>query len=229
MFRTTALTAALPKPIPHQVAPLRRFIAIAAVTLCLVSAAPAARADIITFANIPAGTFGPGVTTVEGNFTYDLLPGSGRLFGEYFGGNPAPHVEGVANANGGTLRVVRHDVSGGLFTFQGLDVAQENLGSPTIHVFGLLGGVQQGEDDFVTSALVDTWLTKNSLNLSGVAIDELRIRLDASGTTNAGFEMADNVRLTTVNAVPAPPAVVLVGLGAGCVALKRYVGRRATV
>jgi hypothetical protein len=28
--------------------------------------------------------------------------------------------------------------------------------------------------------------------------------------------------------VPAPPAVVLVGLGAGCVALRRYVGRRAT-
>src|SRR5262249_9616305 len=29
--------------------------------------------------------------------------------------------------------------------------------------------------------------------------------------------------------VPAPPAVVLVGLGAGCVALRRYVRRRATV
>jgi hypothetical protein len=28
--------------------------------------------------------------------------------------------------------------------------------------------------------------------------------------------------------VPAPPAVVLVGLGTGCVALRRYVGRRAT-
>jgi hypothetical protein len=28
--------------------------------------------------------------------------------------------------------------------------------------------------------------------------------------------------------VPAPPAVVLVGLGAGCVALRRYVGRRVT-
>jgi hypothetical protein len=32
----------------------------------------------------------------------------------------------------------------------------------------------------------------------------------------------------TPTAVPAPPAVVLVGLGAGCVALKRYVSRRAT-
>jgi hypothetical protein len=42
-----------------------------------------------------------------------------------------------------------------------------------------------------------------------------------------GWEEADNVRLTTVTAVPAPPAVVLVGLGAGCIALKRYAGRRA--
>jgi hypothetical protein len=43
-----------------------------------------------------------------------------------------------------------------------------------------------------------------------------------------GWEEADNVRLTTFTAVLAPPAVVLVGLGAGCVALRRYVGRRAT-
>jgi hypothetical protein len=34
---------------------------------------------------------------------------------------------------------------------------------------------------------------------------------------------------TSTSTVPAPPAVVLVGLGAGCcVALRRYVGRRAT-
>jgi hypothetical protein len=31
-----------------------------------------------------------------------------------------------------------------------------------------------------------------------------------------------------VSTVPAPPAVVLVGLGAGCVASRRYVGRRVT-
>jgi hypothetical protein len=34
--------------------------------------------------------------------------------------------------------------------------------------------------------------------------------------------------LSDPSPVPAPPAVVLVGLGAGCVALRRYVGRRAT-
>jgi hypothetical protein len=205
MFRITALT----------------------VTLGLVSAAPAARADIITFAGITYASFGPGVTTVEGNFAYDVLPGSGMLFGNTsFGGNPLPHVEGFTNAGGGTLRVVRHDVSGGLFTFQGLDVAEYGLGTTqTIHVFGLRGGVQQGVDDFVTTATNNSWLTKDSLNLSGVAIDELRIRLDA-GVGGAGWEEADNVRLTTVTAVPAPPAVVLVGLSACCVAVRRYIGRR---
>jgi hypothetical protein len=33
---------------------------------------------------------------------------------------------------------------------------------------------------------------------------------------------------TSTSTVPAPPAVVLVGLGAGCAALRRYVHRRAT-
>jgi hypothetical protein len=41
---------------------------------------------------------------------------------------------------------------------------------------------------------------------------------------------ADSLEVIVPSAtpVPAPPAVVLVGLGAGCVALRRYVGRRAT-
>jgi hypothetical protein len=46
---------------------------------------------------------------------------------------------------------------------------------------------------------------------------------NASRATNLIFSEGINV-----TPVPAPPAVVLVGLGAGCVALKRYVGRRAT-
>jgi hypothetical protein len=42
----------------------------------------------------------------------------------------------------------------------------------------------------------------------------------------AAFDVSGHV---STSPVPAPPAVVLVGLGAGCVALKRYVGhRRAT-
>jgi hypothetical protein len=44
------------------------------------------------------------------------------------------------------------------------------------------------------------------------------------GPFNASFSLSG----TQTSPVPAPPAVVLVGLGAGCVALRRYVGRRAT-
>jgi hypothetical protein len=46
-----------------------------------------------------------------------------------------------------------------------------------------------------------------------------------------GFEEDANATVTYIiksDVVPAPPAVVLAGLGAGCVALRRYVGRRAT-
>jgi hypothetical protein len=42
----------------------------------------------------------------------------------------------------------------------------------------------------------------------------------------ANFSLAGTP--VSTSAVPAPPAVVLVGMGAGCVALRRYVGRRAT-
>jgi hypothetical protein len=44
------------------------------------------------------------------------------------------------------------------------------------------------------------------------------------GPFNASFSLSG----TVVSPVPAPPAVVLVGLGASCVALRRYVGCRAT-
>jgi hypothetical protein len=50
-------------------------------------------------------------------------------------------------------------------------------------------------------------------------------------TQEYGFSESTFVNFTTgsePSPVPAPPAVVLVGLGAGCVALRRYVGRRAT-
>jgi hypothetical protein len=49
--------------------------------------------------------------------------------------------------------------------------------------------------------------------------------------TQPGFIPRESVTyefLSEPSPVPAPPAVVLVGLGAGCVALRRYVGRRAT-
>jgi hypothetical protein len=183
--------------------------------LALLTGGPA-RADLITFANIPSGDFGPGVTTTEGNFAYDVLPGSGTLFGNTSAaGNPPPHVE-AGDPSGGTLRIVRADVSGGLFTFDGLDVAQAfATSSQTVRVFGLLGGVQQGEDDFATSASSDSWLTLDSANLSGVPIDELLIRLDFSASPFT-IEEADNVRLTpttTTPAAPEPASLTLVGIG----------------
>jgi hypothetical protein len=55
-----------------------------------------------------------------------------------------------------------------------------------------------------------------------------------TGAANFNYQNNDastNFRLSgdvVTSTVPAPPAVVLVGLGAGCVALRRYVGHRAS-
>ena len=55
----------------------------------------------------------------------------------------------------------------------------------------------------------------DSVNLSGVHIDELRVRLDGS-LSPFQFEEADNVRLTpaSVTATPEPASLTLLGFGA---------------
>jgi hypothetical protein len=49
-----------------------------------------------------------------------------------------------------------------------------------------------------------------------------------SPTADPSDGLLTEFTVTRTSSVPAPPAVVLVGLGAGCVALRRYVGRHAT-
>jgi hypothetical protein len=71
---------------------------------------------------------------------------------------------------------------------------------------------------------LQTWTRTDGL--VGLSPDWSRIGTDIThqGPFNASFSLSG----TVVSPVPAPPAVILVGLGAGCVALRRYVGRRAT-
>jgi len=69
---------------------------------------------------------------------------------------------------------------------------------------------------------LQTWTRTDGL--VGLSPDWERIGTDVThqGPFNASFSLSG----TQTSPVPAPPAVVLVGLGAGCVALRRYVGSR---
>jgi hypothetical protein len=68
---------------------------------------------------------------------------------------------------------------------------------------------------------------------SGIHEFRFQITRPATSTDNTAAEQyLDNLHIdggtSVTSSVPAPPALVLVGLGAGCVALRRYVGGRAT-
>src|SRR5262245_57942728 len=79
------------------------------------------RADVITFTGVPTGILFVGPFT-EGAFTYNSL--SGNLVSSN-NGNPQPDMGAALVALGdfsNVLRIVRN--GGGLFTFDGAEVAQ---------------------------------------------------------------------------------------------------------
>jgi hypothetical protein len=203
------------------------------VTLGLVSAAPAARADII-IGNLPgddgggilfaaSGSYGAGFT-MTGSYqltsaTLTLDVPSGRT----------PTVLLMSNVSG--------NPSGTLFTFTdpafGSGVQNYKFTPP--NPYTLVGGttywlVMQGND----STFGTEWYGSFSANTpTGLGADFAGERISLSSfpptstqdDENISFQI-DGTRVTSP--VPAPPAVVLVGLGVGCVVLKRYVHRRAT-
>jgi hypothetical protein len=85
-------------------------------------------------------------------------------------------------------------------------------GQITVNLFGSDG----------TTLINTVSVTNNDISTGGIGF---RVFHDEGGGTSPN-NMFDTV--TKISAVPAPPAVVLVGLGAGCVAVRRYVVRRAT-
>ena len=78
----------------------------------------ASQAAIITFTG-PIGT--PVASTAEGVYTYSTF--SGGLFRDTQGNGDSFNMEGCSVCGGGVLKVVRNDVAGGLFKFNGADVA----------------------------------------------------------------------------------------------------------
>ena len=171
----------------------------------------AARGDVITFTGLPNTLFvGP---FTEGNFTYSRL--SGALLASSVG-NPAPSMEGALNGVVNSLKIVQN--GGGLFTFDGAEVAQFNWDVRAVTFRGVLGGIVQGSVDLITTANDGDFAggSQGSGILNGVPIDELRVEIDVFlGASVLRFERVDNIRLTLVNdtQVPEPATLALLGLG----------------
>jgi hypothetical protein len=167
-----------------------------------VLAAPAAQAATITFG--PGAYGSPVGPTAEGNFTYDTF--SGGLFRDGQGNGDAYAMEGCSACGGGVLRIVRNDVLGGAFTFDGADVMYQFGAVYPISFSGYLNGALVGTDVFQTLGN-STYSTHGSLVLAGLAIDELRVQLDAASSFAT---VIDNV-VVTPTAVPEPSTLLLLG------------------
>ena len=107
--------------------------------------------------------------------------------------------------------------NGGLFNFNSLDIAKNNGGATEIVVEGYVGNVLQATDTYMTTAANFDFINVISSNLSGLAIDELRIELDA-GLSPAPIETIDNLEL---NIIPEPATTTLSLLALGGFAMRR--------
>jgi hypothetical protein len=113
-----------------------------------------------------------------------------------------------------------------------------SLSSSTPGFLAASTGIVAGQYTFASGATVlpntTYWLYENT------AFDDISGGNDVSGTVRVYYSrgidvnfqsnLSANFRLSgdvVTSPVPAPPAVVLVGLGAGCVAVKRLLHRRA--
>jgi hypothetical protein len=194
-----------------------------AVAVGLVSAAPAARADIITenlggTGGSPNGlAFGQSLVTPAGGPWHDLTF-------NFFSNSPA-----TTPTAAGTAFLLSKEYLG----------TPANLNSSTPGFLAASTGIVGGQYDFAPSVTVQPhmpyWVYEN-VSIGRISGDNAVSGIhyyDSTGSSFEGSSNSVNFRfsgdvVTSTSPVPAPPAAVLVGLGAGCVVLKRYVHRRAT-
>lgn len=192
---------------------LSKFSVVALVGMLLLVASPVTAQQTMTFGSLP-GNNGDLFTGpyAEGGFSLSLL--SGQICVAKAFGNPTPDLFGgpvCSSSTSATLSLTR--TGGGLFNFLGADLAAQN-GNGSWSFAGLLGG---GTSYVAAGSIVDGAIWRNTVNPgSGIAVDEVRIALNATGTS---FNI-DNIRTSV--AVPEPGSMMLVATGFfGLVGIRR--------
>ena len=154
----------------------------------------------------------------KGSFSYSTF--SGDLFRDSQGNGDAYDMEGCSACRGGMLSIKRNDVAGGLFGFNGADISFQFDQVHPMASRGYVGNVLVATDRFNTGN-TSAYSSVLAALLAGVALDELRIQLDADITFAT---TVDNVNLSAT--VPEPTTLALFGTVLASVALRRRALRR---
>lgn len=187
-----------------------------AVVVVLALTASLASANTVTFTGPNAILSTGDAFTVENGFAYGAT--TDVLYRDGGSGNPAPGIIGMPSSDVTHILTLVRDGGNPLFTFDSLDVYQNNLGATQIVVTGKLNNAVVATDSFTAVATNFVYTNHNSLNLAGQTIDRLEIDLRGYVDTLSRFEGVDNVTLTPV--VPEPTSVALLAI-AGVAALLR--------
>jgi hypothetical protein len=174
----------------------RLFPLLSAAAVVLVSALPAARADIVTFNNL----VGPQALVVntyfEGAFT--VTSSSGGWGEDHAFGNPVPSIFSPMPSS--SIDVTR--TGGGTFTFNSVDLGNGGTGSPNYQVYGFLNnawifGISSSLPNASGFYTVPTY--DNTIQM-----DTLRITMSLNDTSSVNV---DNINLG--NSVPEPASLLL--------------------
>lgn len=162
---------------------------------------------------------------------YTVAPSIGQWFEAHIFGSPIPAIGSgpLYSADGGTSAIT---VTGGIFTFGGVDLTSNSAGGTMYTIAGSLLGV----DQFTFGTTIHSINHFESISsISGLAVDHLTITgTRATGVTSFNI---DNIRLIVAsgpcvnpgcpdpNTVPEPASLMLLGAGLAGIEIWRR-GRR---